>query len=65
MSTKICSKCNSHEVKKILFGEVGNDPGLEKYYLKGCVIDCDCIWHCMKCHYEWGANGGHYKKSDE
>ena len=60
---KTCPKCNSNEVKKIRFGLVVDLKTND--YLKGCVVDCDCIWHCMKCHYEWGTNGGHYEIPEE
>jgi len=66
MSTKTCPKCNSNKIKRILFGEVDfSDPSIDRYYLKGCVVTCDCIWHCIKCHYEWGTNSGHYEKPEE
>lgn len=59
---RICPKCKSGEVKKILFGLVdGTITYRDDYYLKGCSVDCDCIWHCMSCHYEWGLSEGHYE----
>ncbi|MBP9867142.1 MAG: hypothetical protein KBC41_03655 [Candidatus Pacebacteria bacterium] len=60
---RVCPKCKSTEVKKILFGLIDDTVTYrDDYYLKGCCIDCDCIWHCMSCHYEWGLSDGHYEE---
>ena len=54
---KECPKCKSDNILKIEYGlpdnTLINDP---KIYLGGCCITGeDPLWHCAKCHWQWGG----------
>lgn len=57
--TKICPKCGSNEVVKILYGlptsEAMEAAEQGKYFLGGCIVGInDPTTFCKNCEYSWG-----------
>ena len=59
MKPKECPKCESSDMKEIIYGLPAEDflksDEAKKYYCAGCIVTKDDpAWHCDKCDHEWG-----------
>ena len=60
-----CPKCESKNLKRIVYGLPGPDFSYEGVILGGCCIDEDSPdWHCEDCRWEWGHGAGRYADPD-
>jgi hypothetical protein len=62
MVRRICPRCGSKKVAKILYGMPAMGPELEEQLSKGeivlggcCITGCDPAYHCNKCKKDFGA----------